>query len=196
MEAREKWHFTDKFRKFLVYLRYPTTATQFPFQPDLKRRPRLQFLDTGLINYKADIQSIYLSDTPLDSMFNGMIAEQIVGQELLASNSYELKKPLFWVRENGNANAELDFVQTSKGTIIPIEVKSGKTGTLRSLHSFIDITNYRYAIRLYGGTIKIEPSQTPAGTPYCLINLPWFLADQIPQYFDWAIRENSPQRET
>ncbi|MBQ4358959.1 MAG: DUF4143 domain-containing protein, partial [Proteobacteria bacterium] len=177
-------------RAMLIYLRYPTSATQFPLQPDLKRRPRLQFLDTGLLNYKADIQSIYLSNTPLDSMFNGMIAEQIVGQELLASNSYELKKPLFWVRETGNSNAELDFIQTNRGMMIPIEVKSGKTGTLRSLHSFIDISGNQYAIRLYGGAIKIEQSQTPAGTPYCLINLPWFLADQLPRYFDWAIQEN------
>lgn len=179
-------------RAMLIYLRYPITATHFPLQPDLKRRPRLQFLDTGLINYKADIQSIFLSDTPLDSIFNGMIAEQIVGQELLASNSYELKKPLFWIRETGNANAELDFIQSNNSTLIPIEVKSGKTGTLRSLHSFIDISGNQYAIRLYGGAIKIEQSQTPAGTPYCLINLPWFLADQLPRYFDWAIQENQP----
>ncbi len=174
-------------RAMLIYLRYPTTATQLPLQPDLKRRPRLQFLDTGLLNYKADIQSIYLSDTPLDSMFNGMLAEQIVGQELLASNSYELKKPLFWVRETGNSNAELDFIQTSQGMIVPIEVKSGKTGTLRSLHSFIDLSGCRYAVRLYGGAISIEHTATPAGSPYCLINLPWFLADQISHYLDWGM---------
>ena len=176
-------------RAMLIYLRYPTSATQFPLQPDLKRRPRLQFLDTGLLNYKADIQSIYLSNTPLDSMFNGMIAEQIVGQELLASNSYELKKPLFWVRETGNSNAELDFIQTNRGMMIPIEVKSGKTGTLRSLHSFIDLSDCRYAVRLYGGTISVEQAKTPAGSPYCLINLPWFLADQISSYLDWGMEQ-------
>ena len=167
--------------------RYPTTATQLPLQSDLKRRPRLQFLDTGLLNYKADIQSLYLSDTPLDRMYNGMIAEQIVGQELLASNSYELKKPLFWVRETGNSNAELDFIQTSRGMIIPIEVKSGKTGTLRSLHSFIDLSGCRYAVRLYGGAISVEHTTTPSGSSYCLINLPWFLSDQISRYLDWGM---------
>ena len=174
-------------RAMLIYLRYPTTATQLPLQSDLKRRPRLQFLDTGLLNYKADIQSFYLSDTPLDRMYNGMIAEQIVGQELLASNSYELKKPLFWVRETGNSNAELDFIQTSGGMIIPIEVKSGKTGTLRSLHSFIDLSGCRYAVRLYGGAISVEHTTTPSGSSYCLINLPWFLSDQISRYLDWGM---------
>lgn len=174
-------------RAMLIYLRYPTTATQLPLQQDLKRRPRLQFLDTGLLNYKADIQSLYLSDTPLDGMFNGMIAEQIVGQELLAANSYELKKTLFWVRETGNSNAELDFIQTNRGMILPIEVKSGKTGTLRSLHSFIDLSGCQYAVRLYGGAIAVDRTKTPAGTPYCLINLPWFLSEQIPLYLDWAM---------
>lgn len=174
-------------RAMLIYLRYPTTATQLPLQSDLKRRPRLQFLDTGLLNYKADIQSLYLSDTPLDRMYNGIIAEQIVGQELLASNSYELKKPLFWVRETGNSNAELDFIQTSRGMIIPIEVKSGKTGTLRSLHSFIDLSGCRYAVRLYGGAISVEHTTTPSGSSYCLINLPWFLSDQISRYLDWGM---------
>lgn len=174
-------------RAMLIYLRYPTTATQLPLQSDLKRRPRLQFLDTGLLNYKADIQSLYLSDMPLDRMYNGMIAEQIVGQELLASNSFELKKPLFWVRETGNSNAELDFIQTSGGMIIPIELKSGKTGTLRSLHSFIDLSGCRYAVRLYGGAISVEHTTTPSGSTYCLINLPWFLSDQISRYLDWGM---------
>lgn len=178
-------------RAMLIYLRYPTTTTQLPLQQDLKRRPRLQFLDTGLLNYKADIQSIYLSDKPLDSMFNGMIAEQIVAQELLASNTYELKKPLFWVRETSNSNAELDFIHTYGGVIVPIEVKSGKTGTLRSLHSFIDLSECRYAVRLYGGEITIDQTTTPAGSPYNLINLPWFLADQIPRYLDWAIGQTA-----
>ncbi len=82
-------------RAMLIYLRYPTTATALPFLQDFKRKPRLQFLDTGLLNFKAGIQSSYLSNETLDSMYNGMIAEQIVGQELLASSSYEMEKPLF-----------------------------------------------------------------------------------------------------
>ena len=151
-----------------------------------KRRPRLQFLDTGLLNYRAEILSAYLSDTPLDAMYNGMLAEQIVGQELLASIPEELKKPLFWVRENANSNAEIDFIQTYLGEPLPIEVKSGKTGTLRSLHSFIHLSGIRYAVRLYGGSIRLEQAVTPTGESYCLINLPWFLADSIAKYRAWA----------
>lgn len=169
-------------RAMLIYLRYPTTGTEIPLLQDMKKKPRLQFLDTGLLNFKADIQSQYLSDIKLDAMFNGIIAEQIVGQELLASNFYELKKPLFWVRENAKSNAEVDFIQTKQGQIIPIEVKSGKSGTLRSLHSFIDISGTKRAVRLYSGNFSIEETKTSNGNSFTLINLPLFLADKIEQY--------------
>ena len=173
-------------RAMLLYLRYPTTAMTLPLQADISRKPRLQFLDTGLLNYRAEIQSVYLSDTPLDAMYNGMLAEQIVGQELLASQPEAFKKPLFWVRENASSNAEIDFIQTYHGEPLPIEVKSGKTGTLRSLHSFIHLSGVRYAIRLYGGAIRLEQAVTTTGESYCLINLPWFLADRISEYRAWA----------
>src|SRR5574344_1228126 len=124
------------------------------------RKPRLQFLDTGLLNFKAGIQSSYLSNETLDSMYNGMIAEQIVGQELLASSSYEMEKPLFWVRENPKSNAELDFILVKNSKVIPVEVKSGKTGTLRSLHSFINISGAKTAVRLYSGNLCIEEACT------------------------------------
>lgn len=175
-------------RAMLLYLRYPTTAMCLPLQPDISRRPRLQFLDTGLLNYRAEIQSAFLSETPLDAMYNGMLAEQIVGQELLASSPEELKKPLFWVRENANSNAEVDFIQSYRGEPLPIEVKSGKTGTLRSLHSFIHQSGVQYAVRLYGGAIRLEQANTPTGETYFLINLPWFLAGRITEYREWAQR--------
>ena len=166
----------------LLYLRYPTTALRLPLATDEKRRPRLQFLDTGMVNYVAGIQGAYLTDTPIDSMFGGMIAEQVVGQELLAANYNELKKPLFWVREDPRSNAELDFLLVKDAQVVPVEVKSGKNGTLRSLHSFIDLSGTRTAVRLYSGSISTERAKTPSGTPYTLVNLPLFLADSILKY--------------
>lgn len=170
-------------RAMLIYLRYPATATTLPALRDFKRKPRLQFLDTGLLNYKAGIQSGYLSNMPIDSMYNGMIAEQIVGQELLASSRYEMTPPLFWVRENPKSNAELDFVLVKNGCMIPIEVKSGKSGTLRSLHSFVNLSGADKAVRLYSGDFSIEKSRTADGNEFTLINLPLFLAGKIADYF-------------
>ena len=172
-------------RAMLIYLRYPTTNTQLPLLPDTKRKPRLQFLDTGLVNFSSGIQATYLTDEPLDSMYNGMIAEQIVGQELLAASFYEMKPPIFWVREEPNKNAELDFLLVENSRLIPVEVKSGKTGTLRSLHSFIDRTDTKLAVRLYSGDYTVEQAVTPVGKkPYTLINLPLFLASKVGEYVE------------
>ena len=176
-------------RAMLIYLRYPTTDLQLPLQTDTKRKPRLQFLDTGLVNFSTGIQGTYLTEEPIDSMYNGMIAEQITGQELLASTFYEMKPPLFWVREEVRSNAELDFLIIKDSKIIPVEVKSGKTGTLRSLHSYIDQTGTKLAVRLYSGEYSVEKAVTPIGkNPYTLINLPLFLAGKIGEYVRWMER--------
>lgn len=170
-------------RAMLIYLRYPTTDLLLPLQTDTKRKPRLQFLDTGLINFATGIQGTYLTEEPIDTMYNGMIAEQLTGQELLASTFYEMKPPLFWVREETRSNAELDFIIIENSKIIPVEVKSGKTGSLRSLHSYIDKTGTELAVRLYSGEFSVEKAVTPMGkNSYTLINLPLFLASMIGDY--------------
>ena len=69
----------------------------------------------------------------------------------------------------------------------PVEVKSGKTGTLRSLHSYIDQTGTKLAVRLYSGGYSVENAVTPIGkNPYTLINLPLFLSSMIGEYVRWV----------
>lgn len=66
---------------------------------------------------------------------------------------------------------------------IPIEVKAGKTGTLRSLHTFIDQEpSTPLAIRLYAGFICKEDLRTPQGHPYYLLNLPYYLSGQLAHF--------------
>ncbi len=144
----------DLQRAMLIYLRYPTTDLRLPLQTDTKRKPKLQFLDAGLVNFSAGIQGTYLTDTPLDAMYDGMMAEQIVGQELLAASAFEMKPPLFWVREEPRSNAELDFILVENSKTIPVEVKSGKSGSLRSLHSYIDMTKTNKGYRVFEGAGK------------------------------------------
>lgn len=171
-------------KAMLLYLRYPVTVWEPPFQRDLKRKPRLQFLDIGLLNYKLGITSTYLTDTPLGALYRGLAAEQVTGQELLASDMAVLKKPLFWVRESSQSNAELDFLLVRDAAPVPVEVKSGKSGTLRSLHSFIERSGIRRAIRLYDGPIATEECVTAGGTRYELVNLPLFLAARCSEYIE------------
>jgi len=172
-------------RVMLLHLVYPTTNTHLPIVADKKKSPRLQVLDTGMLNHFAGLQKDLLSGNELDNIYKGKVVEHIVGQELLAARYNILNELHFWVREKANATAEVDFVIPHDGLIIPIEVKSGAAGTLRSLHAFMDATGHDYAIRLYGGPIKTDRVQTLKGKPYTLLSLPYYLAGRMEEYLDW-----------
>jgi predicted AAA+ superfamily ATPase len=176
-------------RAMLIYLLYPSTVTQPPVRPDLKKSPRLQFLDTGLINYFAGLQDYFFKMENLHSFYKGLLAEHIVGQELLALDMKTSRKPSFWVREKKQSNAEVDFIVPFKQHIIPVEVKSGKTGALRSLHQFIIKADHPYAVRLYAGSVEKTQTSTPDGKSYTLLNLPYFLAGKLYDYIDWLIKD-------
>ncbi|MCI0496317.1 DUF4143 domain-containing protein, partial [candidate division KSB1 bacterium] len=174
-------------RAMLIYIIYPSTSTQIPITGDFTKSPRLQFIDTGLLNYFVGLQPDFFRYDNLHSFFKGLIAEHIVRQELIAHNMYENKKIMFWVREQKQSTSEVDILLQHQSYVIPVEVKSGKTGTLRSLHQFINQSNHPYAVRLYAGDLEIIDAVTPEGKPYKLLNLPYFLAGKIYDYLDLLV---------
>lgn len=90
------------------------------------------FIDIGLLLCMSNVafENLFYNKD-LNSNFTGSWAEQFIGQQLLTLGH----KPLyFWARTKANSSAEVDFVIERKGEIIPIEVKSGKSGKLRSMH--------------------------------------------------------------
>jgi len=174
-------------RIMLLYLLYPSTAAEPPAMPDKKKSPRLQFLDTGLLNYTVGLQGHFFEYDDLHSFYRGTLAEHIVGQELAAVDMNSDKKNSFWVREERQSSAELDFILPYKHYIVPLEVKAGKTGSLRSLHQFLDRAGHPFAIRLYSGPLQVAETSTPAGKPYKLLDLPYFLAGKIYDYMRWFI---------
>jgi predicted AAA+ superfamily ATPase len=176
-------------RAMLISLIYPTTVTRPPLIPNLKKSPRLQFLDTGLLNFSVRLQDYFFTVENLHSFYQGILAEHIVGQELMALNMYSPDKLSFWVREKKQSNAEVDFIFPYKKYLIPIEVKSGKAGTLRSLHQFMDFADHSYAIRLYAGALMKTEAVTQKGKHYTLLNLPYFLAGKIQQYIEWLVEK-------
>ncbi|EKD77840.1 MAG: hypothetical protein ACD_42C00161G0004, partial [uncultured bacterium] len=170
-------------KSMLLKLIYPTTQTIPPTTIDFKKSPRLQFLDCGLVNYVSGLQSHFFNVSDLNNLYRGRLIENMVGQILLATQPQS--NPLtFWVRENAQSNAEVDFVIPFKQHLIPIEIKSGKTGTLRSLHSFMDASNHDTAIRLYANTLQIDTIKTIKGKSFRLLSLPYYLASEIQRYLD------------
>ena len=185
-------------RAMLLYLRYPVTQVALPVYPDKKLHPRLQMLDSGLINYSLGIQAMYFQDIQLSDIYRGVLAEQMVWQELLSQNQLELNIPTFWVREKKQSNAEVDFVFPWQGRLLPVEVKSGKDGTLKSLHQFIDNGGASLAIRFYDQPFSIHDTRTPAkagepGRDYRLMNLPLYCAGKLQEFL--AITDQTPPQQ-
>ena len=172
-------------KAMLIYLLYPSSSVKPPLQPNTKRSPKLQVLDTGMLNYFGGFQKELFGSRNIDSVYQGKIAEHIVGQELLACQSSPLYKLHFWNRKKKQSIAEVDFLIQYENIIVPVEVKSGVTGRLRSLHQFMDRTPHEYAVRIYSGQLEVNRIKTLNGKDFTLLNLPLYLAGSIPEYLEW-----------
>jgi len=113
------------------------------------KKQKFLLLDTGIFQRLLGLQ---LSDVLLSNDFSmvnkGCIAEQMAGMELLkASSCYEQTQLYYWHREALNSQAEVDYVVQKGENIIPIEVKSGKSGKMQSLHLFMNEKQSSYGVR-------------------------------------------------
>jgi len=104
------------------------------------KKRKMLLLDTGIFQRLLGLQiSEILFEDDFDTINKGSIAEQYVGLELLKSASCYLQENLyFWHREAKSSNAEVDYVIQQKDNIVPIEVKSGKKGSMQSLFLFLE----------------------------------------------------------
>lgn len=158
----------------LVHRVIATSASGIPLQTHAKENKlKLLFLDIGLLNtgQKLDIESIW--QTNLTHLNVGIQAEQFVGQELLAYEDVYSKPHLFfWNREKQGALAEVDYVIQSGSHILPVEVKAGTTGRLKSLSQFIKEKKSPFGIRI---------SQHPLSYHDQILSIPFYMIDQIPR---------------
>ena len=171
----------------VIQIIYPCTSTETPALPDQKKSPRLQILDTGILNFDLNIQTQLLTMEDLSSAYKGAIIPHLITQEFISLNKRNYQKPKFWVRDKTQSSAEVDLVRVFNGMLIPIEIKSGATGSLRSLHQFINQANHCFGVRIYGGKFKIETSKTRKGKKFHLMNLPYFLGTFIDEYLKYFI---------
>ena len=174
-------------KTMLIHLVFPTTQTAAPFMPDVKKSPKLQVLDTGMVNYFSGLQKELFGTRDLNAHYQGKIAEHIAGQELLAYNYNILNTLHFWVRDKKQSDAEVDFLYNFDGQIIPVEIKSGRSGKLRSLLQFLELSEISVAVRLYAGQLHVEEHKTLTDKPFKLINLPYFLAGKLDEYLKYFL---------
>jgi hypothetical protein len=91
----------------------------------------------------------------------------------------------FWVRDKKQSDAEIDFLFRHNGKMFPVEVKSGTSGKLRSLHQFLNASETDFAVRLFAGNIALEEHKTISGKPFKLLNLPYYLSGKLDEYLDY-----------
>jgi predicted AAA+ superfamily ATPase len=175
-------------KALLIHLVYPLTSPTLPIIPDHKKSPRLQLLDTGMLNYFLGIQRDIIGTDDLHKVNRGLMIEHLTGQEILASQFQVLSNLHFWVREKSTSTAEVDFIYPYESMLVPIEVKSGKTGKLKSLHLFMDLAPHNIALRFYTNPIALTQVATVTGKNYTLLHLPYYLASQVKEYIEWLLK--------
>jgi len=166
-----------------------THASGLPLQADLQEKVyKLVFLDVGLMNAICGLGWNALSRLDDRQLVNeGAIAEQFIGQHLLELLADSPNRELtYWLREGRSANAEVDFVVAFDGRIIPMEVKSGGRGSLRSLHQFVREKHVPLAVRfdtnppsIQDVSAGIQTGDGIAQVSYRLLSLPLYLVEKV-----------------
>ncbi len=168
----------------VVNVVHHTSANGLPLgaeQDDRQFKPL--FLDIGLVNRLCGLDLV--GEEELITVNEGTLAEQFIGQELIAASpAFEDPRLFYWAREARNANAELDYVISRGQDVLPVEVKAGKTGTLKSLLQFLGEKRRQRAVRFYLGRPSLEEVALPGDEPAKgqLLSLPLYLAGQLDRF--------------
>ncbi len=110
-------------------------APPFNLNTSLKKFKAL-LLDIGLWQQLSGISDyLELTKADLSNIYRGALAEQFVGQELICANDGVI---CYWSRDKKGSSAEIDYLVTIDGEPYPIEVKSGKSGSLKSMHMILE----------------------------------------------------------
>lgn len=136
-------------------------------------------LDCGLCSAALGLSLHQLRSVNELSMINSGMAEQLVGQLLRTiTPPYIPPSNYYWQRDKKGAEAEVDYVIQHENQIIPIEVKAGSTGSLKSLHQYMKEKKKTLAVRIN--------SDFPCITPICfseaqytLISIPFYMLGQL-----------------
>ena len=145
---------------------------------------KILFLDVGLLCRSCGLSMTDIHNASDIMLINsGAVCEQFIGQHLLyAKKFYENPQLYCWMRQKRNTSAEVDFLVQAGINIVPVEVKAGKTGRLKSLHVFITEKKRDFAIRFNADIPSVLDMQTSvagkATHNFRLLSLPLYLVGQ------------------
>jgi hypothetical protein len=158
----------------LIYKIHQSNASGLPINAFMNEKKfKLLMLDIGLIQAMSLLSADVLLNEDLMLANQGALAEQFVGQELLAYQPPYMENQLYyWDRDKKSSTAEVDYVINVGEDIIPIEVKSGKTGSLRSLQLFLNEKDARLGVRL---------SLKPLSFENRVLSVPLYMISELPR---------------
>jgi hypothetical protein len=156
-------------------------------------------LDIGLCARQLGL-SITSVKLPLDSRAmaeRGGFCEQFVAENLKCAMSEYAEHTLHhWAREKDGSDAEVDFVVQVGSSIVPVEVKAGATGTMKSLHQFLMEKKRDFGVRINGDkpsyleTIFTDIKGTEH--PFRLLSLPFYMCGQFNRLAQLALDKQIP----
>lgn len=153
---------------------YLTSASGIPLSAtQMSKKFKLLFLDLGLVQAAGRLSPELLLKTDLTQINQGALTEQFVGQHLLTIQpNYDNANLFYWKRDDKTRSAEIDYVYSFEDLIIPLEVKSGKTGRLKSMHIFMETKHAPLGIKL---------STDAMDTTSDIWSIPLYLIEQLPK---------------
>jgi len=142
---------------------------EVPFEAFTKEnRFKLYLFDIGILGALARLspKNIFYQSHDLFSTFKGAFCENFVAQEFLYAESGDIYS---WMSNT----AEVEFIREIDGRVFPIEVKSGRSGKLKSLNVFAKKYNVPYRIRISARNLELNEKAK-------MHNYPLYLAYRFP----------------
>jgi len=148
-----------------------TSAQGFPLDSTVNEKKfKLNFVDIGLVKRANKLDAELLLQEDIMLLNHGALAEQFVGQELLAySDNYETAKLYFWARDLP-ATAEVDYIFPCGEVIYPIEVKAGAVGKMRSLTQYLVEHDCKFGICI---------SKAPLAFENNILSVPFYMIGEL-----------------
>ncbi|MES2198934.1 MAG: DUF4143 domain-containing protein, partial [Chlamydiota bacterium] len=156
----------------LIYPVFHTSASGLPLSSaQNEKKFKILFLDVGLVKRACGLDTAFLFTEDLTLINQGVLTEQFVGQEFIAyGERKETGNLFFWNREEKRSSAEVDFIISVSGKIIPVKVKSGITGRLKSLKIFIEEKHSDLGVRISASPLEFKDQ---------ILSIPFYLISEF-----------------
>lgn len=134
----------------------PTSANGLPLDAEAdEKRSKYLFLDSGLLlsvlyldgEAGQELTSLIMTGTPHELVNKGSITEMVAGLEFIRYREPIQHPRLFYWEQTGKSIAEVDYLTIRHMKVMPIEIKAGTQGGMKSLWMFMREKQLTEAVR-------------------------------------------------